>query len=125
MSLPAFKGAHTDYRLSHNPFFFKLVKRKIVEDSHQSFLISLDHLNQIIASPEAKGPKNGIRLSYDALGGTYLREADMINLIRSGYVGTHREETKALATIIDEVSRGNKAIVLAWQNKIRQGDEGA
>lgn len=117
MSLPAFQGEITDYRLSRNPFFFKFVKRKIVADSHQSFLVSLDHLKQVLASPEAKGPKGGIRLSYDALDGTYLREADMISLIRSGYVGTHRAETEALATIISNVAEGDRALVLAWQTK--------
>lgn len=120
MQLPDFQEALTDYRLSRNPFFFKFVKRKIVDDSPQSFLISLAHLNQILASPEAKGPKNGIRLSYDNLDGTYLREADMISLIRSGYVGTHRAETKALATIILQVANGNKALVLAWQSKVHE-----
>lgn len=121
MQLPAFQGALTDYRLSRNPFFFKFVKRKIVDDSHQSFLVSLDHLNQILASPEVRGPKDGIRLSYDALDGTYLREADMISLIRSGYVGTHRVETEALAMIISEVANGNRALVLAWQRKMKVG----
>jgi hypothetical protein len=120
MKIPDIEGTPADYRLSCNPFFFKFVKRKIMDDSHQSFLISLDHLNKILADSNAKGPKNGIRLSYEKLDGTYLREADMISLIRSGYVGTHREETQALATIIHEVARGKKALVLAWQQRIQE-----
>lgn len=124
MQLPDFEGSLTDYRLSRNPFFFKFVKRKIVDDSHQSFLVSLDHLNQILAAPEAKGPKGGIRLSYEALDGTYLRETDMLGLIRCGYVGTHRAETEALATIIADVAKGNKAVVLAWQQKVQNTGDG-
>jgi hypothetical protein len=120
MRLPAFEGSLSDYRLSRNPFFFKFVKRKIVDDTHQSFLLSLDHLNQILAAPEARGPKGGIRLSYEALNGTYLREADMLGLIRSGYIGTHQSETEALKTIIHEVAKGNKALVLAWQQKVQE-----
>lgn len=120
MRFPDFKGAIVDYRLNSNPFFFKFVKRKIVDDSHQSFLVSLDHLNQILADPKAKGPKRGIRLSFNALDGTYLREADMISLIRSGYIGTHRAETKALAAIIEEVAKGNRALVLAWQHTVKR-----
>lgn len=123
MQLPSFHGTLTDYRLNRNPFFFKFVKRKVVEDSHQSFLISLDHLNRILTSAEAKGPREGIRLSYKALDGTYLREADLVSLIRSGYVGTHRAETEALATIISAVAGGNKALVLAWQRKISRTDQ--
>ncbi len=124
MRLPEFAGSPTDYRLSRNPFFFKFVKRKIVDDSHQSFLVSLDHLNQILVAPETKGPKGGVRVSYEALDGTYLREADMIGLIRSGYVGTHRAESQTLATIIAEVAKGNKAVVLAWQQMVQGGSSG-
>ncbi|MHB8727141.1 MAG: hypothetical protein ACYC9Z_17485 [Casimicrobiaceae bacterium] len=119
MRLPEFAGSLKDYRLSRNPFFFKFVKRKVVDDSHQSFFVALDHLNQILAATKTKGPKGGVRVSYEALDGTYLREADMLGLIRSGYVGTHRAETEALATIIAEAAKGNRAVVLAWQQKVR------
>jgi hypothetical protein len=44
----------------------------------------------------------------------------MLGLVRSGYVGTHRAETDVLATIIAEVAKGNKAVVLAWQQKIQE-----
>ena len=123
MHLPDFEGSVGDYRLNRNPFFFKFVKRKVVDDTHQSFLVSLDHLNQILAAPEAKGPKGGVRLSYETLDGTYLREADMLGLIRSGYIGTHKAETTALATIIREAAQGNKAVVLAWQQKIQEATQ--
>lgn len=120
MRLPDFIGSISDYRLSRNPFFFKFVKRKIQSDKHQSFIVSLDHLNQILASHETRGPKGGIRLSYKTLDGTYLRETDVIGLIRSGYIGTHRAETDTLAIIIQEAAKGNKAVVLAWQQKIQE-----
>jgi hypothetical protein len=120
MRIPDIEGAPDDYRMSRNPFFFKFVKRKIMDDSHQSFFVSLDHLNQILASQKARGPRGGVRISYEALSGTYLREADMLSLIRSGYVGTHKGETEALATIIQKVAKGNGAIVLAWQHRIQE-----
>jgi len=120
MQLPAFEGSINDYRLNRNPFFFKFVKRKVVDDSHQSFLVSLDHLNQVLSSYEAKGVKGGVRISYEALGGAYLREADILGLIRSGYVGTHRAETAALEVIVHEAAKGNKAIVLAWQQRVKE-----
>jgi hypothetical protein len=119
MRLPPVAGSFVDYRLSRTPFFFKFVKRRVVDDVHQSFLVSLDHLNQILAASKTKGPKGGVRVSYEALDGTYLREADMLGLIRSGYVGTHRTETDALATIIAEVAKGNRAMVLAWQQTVQ------
>lgn len=120
MKIPPAKGMKNDYRLHPSPFFFKFVKRKVIDDSQQSFLLSLDHIIQVLGSPQAKGEKGGIRMSYQGLDGTYLREADMIGLIRSGYVGTHRAETEALSLILDEVARGNKAVVLAWQKRMDQ-----
>lgn len=124
MRLPEFAGSLDDYRLSRNPFFFKFVKRKVVADSHQAFILSLDHLNVILADPRVRGPKGGVRVSFEGLEGTYLREADMLGLIRSGYVGTHRAQTEALAAIIAEVAKGNRAVVLAWQQRVQGGGGG-
>lgn len=118
MKIPEAQRPRTDYRISSNPFFFKFVKRKIVDNSHQSFLVSLDHLKHVLASSASQGSRGGIRISYDSLDGTYLRESDMTGLIRSGYVGAHRVETEALAAILDAVAKGNKAVVLAWQQRI-------
>jgi hypothetical protein len=120
MRIPDIEDTPEDYRMSRNPFFFKYVKRKIIDDTHQSFFVSLDHLNQILASRKARGPRGGVRISYEALSGTYLREADMLSLIRSGYVGTHSVETGALKTIIQEVAQGSRAIVLAWQQRMQE-----
>jgi len=119
MRLPSFAGPLGDYRLNRNPFFFKFVKRKVVNESRQCFYLSLEHLNQLLAAPKTKGPRGGVRVSFAALDGTYLREADMLGLIRSGYIGTYRAETAALATIIASVARGNRAVVLAWQQRIQ------
>lgn len=122
MRLPDCAVPSRDYRMNRNPFFFKFVKRKVVDDSHQAFVVSLEHLQRILAESISKGPKGGVRISYKALDGTYLRDSDMLGLIRSGYAGTHRAETEALATIIAEVAKGNRAVVLAWQQRIQ--DEG-
>lgn len=123
MRLLDFVDSLDDYRLNRNPFFFKFVKRKIEKNSHQSFLVSLDHLKQILSSPKNKGPRGGIRVSYETLDGTYLREADMISLIRSGYIGTHKAETRELAAIIQKVAQGERALVLAWQQKIQEMEQ--
>ena len=122
MQIPASQKEPTDYRMNSNPFFFKFVKRTLTSQKPTSFLVSLDHLKQFLASPEARGPRGGVRVSFGTLDGTYLRQGDLISLISSGYVGTHRTETEALATIIDEVSKGNKGLVLAWQALLNSGN---
>lgn len=123
MKLPPVKGKIDDYRLHRNPFFFKFVRREGDGVSHKSFIISLDHLNQFLASLKGKGPKGGARVSYEALEGTYLRNDDLTGLIRSGYIGTHRIESEALNAIISEVVKGRRGLVLAWQRSIQRGGE--
>ncbi|MCL5282640.1 MAG: hypothetical protein M1376_22375 [Planctomycetes bacterium] len=118
MKLPPLSGVIDDYRLYRSPFFFKFVERRGDGEAHQSFVISLDHLNHLLASPKSKGPKGGVRVSYNDLAGVYLRESDLIGLIRSGYIGTHRAESDALYPIISEVAGGNRGLVLAWQRRI-------
>ena len=120
MRIPDYNGPIEDYRLNSNPFFFKFVKRKKIEGSIQSFYISLEHLIQLLNQHALFGSRGGIRISYNDLNGTYLREHDMLGLIRSGYIGTHQGETDALKTIIQKVAEGNKALVFAWQQKIQE-----
>lgn len=120
MKLLAIKGKAEDYRMHRSPFFFKFVKRKGDGESHASFVVSLDHLNQLLDSPKSKGPKGGVRVSFESLEGVYLRETDLLGLIRSGYIGTHRIETDALKPIIKAVSEGKRALVLAWQKAVEK-----
>ncbi len=118
MKLLPIQGEIDDYRLHRSPFFFKFVKRKGDGESHSSFVISLDHLNQFLDSLDSRGPKGGVRVGFNSLKGVYLRETDLLGLIRSGYIGTHRVETDALKPIIQAVSEGKRALVLAWQTTI-------
>jgi hypothetical protein len=122
MKIPKTKSPIDDYRLNKSPFYFKFVERTGEKSSIKSYVLSLDHLNKILLSPLAKGPRGGIRIDYPALEGSYLRETDFIGLIRSGYIGTHRIESEALIQIISEISKGNKELVLAWQTRIIQDE---
>ena len=114
MKIPESKVSVSDYRLSSDPFFFKFVNRNSVSGM---CIVSLDHLNHILCSPEAKGPRGGVRISYEALSGTYLRQDDITSLIRSGYIGAHRAQSEALSAIISKVAEGDRDIVLAWQQQ--------
>lgn len=117
MELPPVVMPTEDYRLSSNPFYFKFVKRRNSGEARGAFFVSLEHLNQLLELPKAKGPRGGIRLSYNVLEGVYLREADILSLIRSGYIGTHRTQTEFLRIIISAALEGNRALVLAWQGR--------
>ena len=123
MKLPPVNGYPDDYRLNRSPFYFKFVKRKGDGDKHSSFVVSLEHLKQYLKSSKSKGPKGGVRVTFDSLDGLYLRENDLLGMIRSGYVGTHRVETNALKPFIEGVSEGKRALVLAWQKAVKAGDK--
>lgn len=127
MKLPAVMTATNDYRLSSDPFFFKFVKRTLkrepVDDFVRSFLVSIGHLNHLLESTEFIGPRGGIRISFRALEGNYLRETAFLGLIRSGYIGTHRAASEALHIILADVAKGERAVVLAWQGDPKQDNK--
>jgi len=116
-SLKANSKSH-DYRLSSNPFYFKFVKRRRVNGSLPSLVMSLEHVNQLFPTSVVTRAKQSVCMSFSSLQGNYLRESDFIGLIRSGYIGTHRVESEWLKRIIDRVAKGNSALVLAWQEQI-------
>ena len=120
MKIPKSSGICKGYRINNNPFFFKFVKRE-ANSLGASFVISLEHYHHYISTEKAVGPRGGVRIGFDTLNRHYLTPSDIINLIRSGYIGTHIEETEAMRIIIDEVARGHKNIIIAWQNKVIDG----
>jgi len=119
MNLPPVPVKTSDYRMNRAPFFFKFVKRKLGIESEQSLIVSVDHLDRILATPELVGLRGGVRLSYDSLGGAFLRESDLIGLIRSGYIGTHRVETDFIRPFLDQANRGCRGLVVAWQHLVK------
>ena len=119
MKLPKSLGSHEGSRLNSNPFFFKFIKRE-AEGLGSSFVISLEHYQHYISTENAKGPRGGERIGFDTLKRNYLTSSNIIDLIRSGYVGTHVQETKAIKLIVDEVAKGNKEVIIAWQDKVEK-----
>jgi hypothetical protein len=123
MKLPPVQQKFDDYRLNNSPFFFKFVKRKGNGEAHASFIISLEHLKRILNSPDCEGPRGGVRISFNHLRGIYLREMDLLGLISSGYIGTHRVETNAIKPFVQGVAEGKRALVFAWQKLIERAED--
>lgn len=120
MRLPEMKQAPKDYRLHRDPFFFKFVRRKqLPTPSDSSLVLSLAHVQHVLASPAHLGPRGGVRFSYEALQGQYLRESDFIGLVRSGYIGTHRIESDWLKIVLEKISGQKRGLVLGWQRRIQ------
>lgn len=119
MKLPFISVPANDYRMHPCPFFFKFVKRKGDADSPQSYIVALEHLQSLLKSDESKGKLGGLRISFNDLDGLYLRESDLIGLLRSGYIGTHRAQLNAIAPFIEQAANGNRAAVIAWHKSLK------
>lgn len=111
-------GKH-EYRLNPAVFYLKFVKRD-GSISNGGIITPLDHFEKLRKDPSCKGPNNGLRVSYKSLGGRYLRQIAFLDLIRSGYIGAHAEMTTNLKTLIDVILKGNRAIIVAIQQTIKE-----
>ena len=109
-------NSNGSYRLNSSPFFIKLIKR-YSKINASSIILSLEHLNQLIAKGGATGPRNGLRISYQKLAGHYLRGNSFVELVRSGYIGTHRITTEHFERLIDATLAGDHSFVAAIHSK--------
>lgn len=105
------------YRLNPGAFYFKLVRRNAATNS-PTLVLSLGHLDKLLKDGDTSGPRGGLRISYEALGGHYLRGEGFIELIRSGYIGTRDATTAHLRTLIDETLNNHRGVVAAIQSAI-------
>jgi hypothetical protein len=86
-------------------------------------MMPIDHYDGFVRSPASRGPKGGLRIGYDALGGSYLRELPFLDLIRAGYIGTYADSTAHLMTLVKGVLGRGRAVVAAIQTSV--GDDTA
>lgn len=104
----------SEYRLNPQVFYLKFVKRDAAL-SNSSILTPVDHYEQLARGPSSRGARNGLRISYDALGGRYMRQGAFVDLVRSGYIGAYAETTDHLTALIQAVLDGDHAVVAAVQ----------
>ncbi len=107
------------YRLNSSAFFIKLVKRYASTDA-ASILLSLGHLNQLIADGQLTGKRGGLRIGYRGLGGHYLRTDPFVDLVRSGYIGTRGTTTEHFSALIDAALNGGRAVVAAMHTSMKR-----
>ena len=102
------------YRLNPGAFYVKLV-RKNAEAGSSGITMSLPHLTGLVDAGKAKGPKGGLRVSYDELDGHYLRSEAFVELVRSGYIGSRGATTAHLMELVQAGLTGGRAVVAAIQ----------
>src|SRR5690606_5813853 len=81
-------------------------------------VIPLKHYEVLREDPSCRGPRGGLRISYESLSGRYLRANAFVNLLHSGYIGAHADATIHLRTLIDGVVKNDRAVVAALQRPV-------
>jgi hypothetical protein len=107
------QGAITGYRLNPEAFYMRFVKRE-ASTSTPAITMPIDHFKAIRANMPG-GPRGGLRISYEALNGHYMREAGLVDLVKAGYIGCHCETTAAFEALIREILQDGNATVAAIQ----------
>lgn len=110
-----------EYRFNPAVFYMKFVKRNGAIAGGGGIITPLDHYEKLLDDPSCKGPRDGIRISYESLGGRYMRENAFGDLVRSGYIGAHADTTTQLKTIIDALLSNDRAVVAAIQKATVRG----
>jgi hypothetical protein len=101
-----------EYQLNSAIFYLKFVKRDGA--MHQGGVIMpIDHYDLFVRSPQARGPRQGLRIGYEALGGSYMREQPFLDLIRAGYIGAYSTTTEPLMVLVRAVLERGRAVVAA------------
>lgn len=109
-------GSH--YRLSSEYQFLKFVKR-----DEASFgapvILPVSHYSQLRRSKAHKGPKGAFRVSYNSLGGHYLREQPFVELIRDGYIGSYPSTTANIKAMIRKLIKEGRPAVIALRRHLQ------
>lgn len=105
------------YRMNASPFYFKLVKRT-GSTNGAGIMLSLGHLQQLGDARALTGPRDGLRIAYSELAGHYLRSESFVELVRSGYIGSHDATTDHLQAMIEATLSEGRSVVAAIQRAI-------
>ncbi len=113
-----------EYRLNGSIFYLKFVKRDGAM-RQGGVIMPIDHYDLFVRSPRARGPRQSLRIGYEALRGSYMREQPFLDLIRAGYIGAYSETTEPLMVLVRAVLDRGTAVVAAIQtpNDAPQDDE--
>ena len=108
-----------EYRLNPQVFYLKFVKRyRALKDP--AIVMPIDHFECLRQDPSSRGPRRGIRVSFESLSGRYLRQGAFLDLIRSGYIGAYAEKTFDIRTLVQFVVQNGKSAVTAIQSLIKE-----
>lgn len=107
-----------EYRINPQVFYLRFVRRD-AELGKNAVTMPIDHFEVLRRDPAFKGPRGSFRISYDTLGGRYLRQDGFIDLVSAGYIGAYSRRTANLTAIINAALKSDRAVVAAVQSALR------
>lgn len=108
-----------EYRINPQVFYLRFVRRD-AELGKGALIMPIDHFEVLRDDPACKGPKGAFRISYDTLGGRYLRQEGFLDLVSAGYIGAYARGTGDLTALIEATLKKDRAVVAAVQSSLGQ-----
>lgn len=106
----------SEFRLNENPFFLKLCPRIVFQPDDVGLIpgmyLPLDYWKILAVHPSLKGPKGGLRVTYENVG-RYFDNTEFIKLVAKAWIGTNTNQSSVLKEIFREVLATGKAIAIA------------
>lgn len=108
--------AEPDFRLSRNPFFFKVCTSEIpIEHSEaliEGMYFPLDHWQQVMTDPSSRGPREGISISRKTAP-RWLSSTEFVDIAKKGWIGSTQAGGRAwVSNLIQERLALGRALVL-------------
>ena len=108
------------FRLTENPFFLKLCPRLIFNPDDVGLVpgmyLPLDYWKLLENDPGIKGPKGGLRITYDNAK-RYFNNTSFITVVSQAWVGTTPNQLQVLQDVIQTILETGKAIAIAIKSK--------
>ena len=104
-----------EYRINPQVYYLRFVRRD-AKLGKSAVTMPIDHFETLRNDPRCRGPQGAFRISYDTLGGRYLRQEGFLDLLRSGYIGAYAQGTDDLKKLIRTIIRNGRAVVAAIQS---------
>lgn len=116
-ALPRTPDQDTDtYRLSARAFYIKLCepKAKVALDAGMvsGMYLPLALWGRVLKSPVVRGPRGGIVIRWGNCPRRF-NNGEFTSLLRNGWIGSAARQSKALGTIIENILKSGRMLVLA------------
>ena len=105
-----------DFRLTHNPFFFKLCPKVIFEPLSNELIkgmyIPFDYWDILVKSPKTKGSRGGTQITYKNTD-RHFNNTSFIYLVKDGWIGSPVNAEPQLSKLLQDCIEGNKSVIYA------------